>query len=403
MTKNIFLILCELYPTMPTHPAATLPIPSPEAAEHSARLVEFIRREIAASGGWISFARYMELALYAPGLGYYTAGSQKFGEAGDFITAPELSMLFGRTLARQVAEIMAYSAPHILELGAGSGKLAADMLAELEQLGCVPESYTILEVSADLRARQQALMRERLPHLLDRVHWLDALPEKFSGAIVANEVLDALPVHLVHWRDSAITERGVALREHSFIWQERAISDAALLEAAQKISVPDDYVSEICLAARGLINSLAQRLEQGGMLFIDYGFGARELYHPQRSSGTLMCHYRHHAHDDPFFLPGLQDITTHVNFSDLAECGIDAGLEVIGYTNQAFFLINCGITKLLQGTSPENLRNYLPLSAQLQKLTSPAEMGELFKVIALGKDMADPLCGFVHGDLSRAL
>ena len=388
---------------MPTHPAATLPIPSPEAAEHSARLVEFIRREIAASGGWISFARYMELALYAPGLGYYTAGSQKFGEAGDFITAPELSMLFGRTLARQVAEIMAYSAPHILELGAGSGKLAADMLAELEQLGCVPESYTILEVSADLRARQQALMRERLPHLLDRVHWLDALPEKFSGAIVANEVLDALPVHLVHWRDSAITERGVALREHSFIWQERAISDAALLEAAQKISVPDDYVSEICLAARGLINSLAQQLEQGGMLFIDYGFGARELYHPQRSSGTLMCHYRHHAHDDPFFLPGLQDITTHVNFSDLAECGIDAGLEVIGYTNQAFFLINCGITKLLQGTSPENLRNYLPLSAQLQKLTSPAEMGELFKVIALGKDMADPLCGFVHGDLSRAL
>ena len=388
---------------MPTHPAATLPIPSPEAAEHSARLVEFIRREIAASGGWISFARYMELALYAPGLGYYTAGSQKFGEAGDFITAPELSMLFGRTLARQVAEIMAYSAPHILELGAGSGKLAADMLAELEQLGCVPEGYTILEVSADLRARQQALMRERLPHLLDRVHWLDALPEKFSGAIVANEVLDALPVHLVHWRDSAITERGVALREHSFIWQERAISDAALLEAAQKISVPDDYVSEICLAARGLINSLAQQLEQGGMLFIDYGFGARELYHPQRSSGTLMCHYRHHAHDDPFFLPGLQDITTHVNFSDLAECGIDAGLEVIGYTNQAFFLINCGITKLLQGTSPENLRNYLPLSAQLQKLTSPAEMGELFKVIALGKDMADPLCGFVHGDLSRAL
>ena len=381
----------------------SLPLPSPEAAEHSARLVEFIRREIAASGGWISFARYMEMALYAPGLGYYTAGSHKFGEAGDFITAPELSTLFGRTLARQVAEIMAYSAPHILELGAGSGKLAADMLAELEQLDSLPESYAILEVGADLRARQQALLRERLPHLLDRVHWLDALPEKFSGAIVANEVLDALPVHLVHWRDSAITERGVALREHSFIWQERAISDAALLEAAQKISVPDDYVSEICLAARGLINSLAQSLEQGAMLFIDYGFGAREFYHPQRSSGTLMCHYRHHAHDDPFFLPGLQDITTHVNFSDLAECGIDAGLELIGYTNQAFFLINCGITKLLQDTSPENLRNYLPLSAQLQKLTSPAEMGELFKVIALGKDMANPLCGFVHGDLSRAL
>ena len=389
----------------------TLPLPSPEAAQHSARLVESIRRDIAAQGGWISFARYMELALYAPGLGYYTAGAHKFGAAGDFITAPEFSPLFGRTMARQVAEIMKHSAPHILELGAGSGKLAADMLAELEQLGSLPDSYAILEVSADLRARQQTLMRERLPHLLDRVHWLDVLPEKFSGAIIANEVLDALPVHLVHWRDSAITERGVAVSDNGFIWQERAISDAALLEAAQKtrpelveaVSAPDDYVSEICLAARGLINSLAQRLKQGAMLFIDYGFGAREFYHPQRSRGTLMCHYRHHAHDDPFFLPGLQDITAHVNFTDIAEGGIDAGLELIGYTNQAFFLINCGITKLLEDTSPEILRDYLPLSAQLQKLTSPAEMGELFKVIALGKNIAYPLCGFNQGGLTRSL
>jgi SAM-dependent MidA family methyltransferase len=277
------------------------------------------------------------------------------------------------------------------------------MIAELEQLGSLPDSYAILEVSADLRARQQTLVRERLPHLLDRVHWLDALPEKFSGAIVANEVLDALPVHLVHWRDCAITERGVAMNEHGFIWQERAISDAALLDEAQKIKAPDDYVSEICLAACGLINSLAQRLEQGALLFIDYGFGAREFYHPQRRSGTLMCHYRHHAHDDPFFLPGLQDITAHVNFTAIAECGIDAGLELMGYTNQAFFLINCGITALLQDTSPENMRDYLPLSAQLQKLTSPAEMGELFKAITLGKGMTNPLCGFVRGDLTRSL
>jgi SAM-dependent MidA family methyltransferase len=408
---------------------ATLPAPSPEAAQHSALLTEFIRRDIAAQGGWISFARYMELALYTPGLGYYTAGAHKFGAAGDFITAPELSPLFGRTVARQAAEIMAFSSPHILELGAGSGKLAADMLAELEQLGRLPDSYALLEVSADLRARQQTLMCERLPHLLERVRWLDALPEKFNGAIIANEVLDALPVHLVHWHDSAITERGVALArstppdarlsgglgaasgEHGFIWQERAISDAALLHAAQQIKVPDDYVSEICLAARGLINSLAQRLEQGAMLFIDYGFGAREFYHPQRSRGTLMCHYRHHAHDDPFFLPGLQDITAHVNFTDIADCAIDAGLDLIGYTSQAFFLINCGITALLQDTSPESLHDYLPLSAQLQKLTSPAEMGELFKVIAMGKECAvspdegisNPLCGFTGGDLARLL
>jgi SAM-dependent MidA family methyltransferase len=384
---------------MPT----TLPVPGTEAAQHSARLVEFIRRDIAAQGGWISFARYMELTLYAAGLGYYTAGTHKFGAAGDFITSPELSPLFGRTIARQVAEIMAHSSPHILELGAGSGKLAADMLAELERLDSLPASYAILEVSADLRARQRILLRERLPYLLDRVHWLDELPEKFSGTIIANEVLDALPVHLVHSRDSALTERGVALSEHGFIWQEHPISDAQLLETAQKINLPENYVSEICLVARGLMNSLAQRLDHGAMLFIDYGFGAREFYHPQRSSGTLMCHYRHHAHDDPFFLPGLQDITAHVNFTAIAECGIDAGLELLGYTNQAFFLINCGITELLQDTSPENLRDYLPLSAQLQKLTSPAEMGELFKVIALGKNMASSLCGFASGDLTRSL
>jgi len=384
---------------MPT----TLPTPSPEAAQHSARLCELIRRDIAEQGGWITFARYMELALYAPGLGYYTAGAHKFGEAGDFVTAPELSPLFGRTLARQAAEIMASSAPHILELGAGSGKLAADMLDELERVGNLPDSYAILEVSADLRARQQALLRARLPHLLERVRWLDTLPEKFSGAIIANEVLDALPVHLVHWRDSALTERGVTISDNSFVWQERAIGDATLLHAAQQINVPDDYVGEICLAARGLVNSLAGCLEQGVLLFIDYGFGAREFYHPQRSSGTLMCHYRHHAHDDPFFLPGLQDVTAHVNFTDITECGIDAGLELLGYTSQAFFLLNCGITELMKDTSPENLRDYLPLSTQLQKLTSPAEMGELFKAMALGKGMAEPLCGFARGDLTRIL
>ena len=397
----------ELYLTMP----ATLPAPGTEAAQHSARLREYIRSDIAAQGGWISFARYMELALYTPGLGYYSAGSHKFGAAGDFITAPELSPLFGRTVARQVAEIMANSSPHMLELGAGSGKMAADMLAELERMDRLPDSYAILEVSADLRARQQARMRERLPHYFGLVHWLDMLPEKFSGAIVANEVLDAMPVHLVHWRDSAITERGVVSGKHGFEWRERAINDGELLHAAQQINVPDDYVSEVCLSARGLIKSLAQRLEQGVLLFVDYGFGAREFYHPQRRNGTLMCHYRHHAHDDPFFLPGLQDITAHVNFSDIAECGIDSGMDLLGYTTQAFFLINCGITALLKDAQPEIPRDYLPLSAQLQKLTSPAEMGELFKVIAMGK-MHPPihsggnsnlLCGFTGGDLTRLL
>jgi SAM-dependent MidA family methyltransferase len=384
---------------MPTN----LPTPSSAAQQHSARLTTLIQNEIAASGGWISFARYMELALYAPSLGYYTAGAHKFGEAGDFVTAPELSALFGRTLAKQMQQIMAQSAPHILELGAGSGKLAVDMLTELEQMNCLPISYSILEVSADLRERQRALVQQRLPHLADRVQWLDALPEKITGAVVANEVLDALPVHLVHWRDSALTERGVVSEGGGFAWQERDIVDAVLRGAAQNIAVPDDYISEICLAERGLIQSLASRLEIGALLFIDYGFGAREFYHAQRTRGTLMCHYRHHAHDDPFYLPGLQDITAHVNFTDIAESGIDAGLELIGYTNQAFFLINGGITELLAQHEPENLREYLPLSGQLQKLTSPAEMGDLFKVIAMGRGMANPLTGFARGELSRAL
>ncbi|MCK9202507.1 MAG: SAM-dependent methyltransferase [Gallionella sp.] len=414
--------------------SAHLPLPAPEAAQHSAQLTELVRSDISAQGGWITFARYMELALYAPGLGYYTAGAHKFGEAGDFITAPELSPLFGRTVARQVAEVMSQSVPHVMELGAGSGKLAADMLAELERIGSLPESYSILEVSADLRERQQALLHERLPHLAARVHWLDALPETFGGAMVANEVLDALPVHLLHWRGGdthvpenelerdgldaealtlalsrlrergqVLLERGVVANDTGFGWQDRPITDEELLQAAQRIDVPDGYVSEICLAQRGLINSLAQRLQQGALLFVDYGFGAREFYHPQRSSGTLMCHYRHYAHDDPFFLPGLQDITAHVNFTDAAECGIDAGLELLGYTTQAFFLLNCGIADFMAERAPENLRDYQPLSAQLQKLTSPAEMGELFKVIALGKEMANPLSGFARGDLSRLL
>lgn len=380
-----------------------LPTPSPEALAHSSLLTRAIQDDIARHGGWISFARFMELALYMPGLGYYTAGSHKLGEAGDFITAPELSALFGRTLARQVQQVMAHSAPHILELGAGSGKLALDMLAELERLGALPESYSILEVSADLRQRQQALLQTHLPHLVARVVWLDALPERYSGAVVANEVLDALPVHLVHSRDSSLAERGVVVQGDGFAWAERDIADAALRAAAQKIAVPDDYLLEICTAAHGLIHSLANRMQCGALLFIDYGFGAREFYHPQRNKGTLMCHYRHHAHDDPFYLPGLQDITAHVDFTAIAEAGIDAGLSLLGYTNQAFFLINGGITELLAQVPPDDLKAYLPLSAQMQKLTSPAEMGDLFKVIALGKNMAANLSGFARGDLSRAL
>jgi len=384
---------------MPT----TLPLPSAEAQAHSNQLCDLIHHDIAVQGGWIPFSRFIELALYAPDLGYYSAGSHKLGEAGDFVTAPEISPLFGRALARQVADIMLQSTSVILELGAGSGKLAIDILSELERMGSVPERYDILEVSADLRERQQTTVQECIPHLAARVHWLDVLPEKISGAVIANEVLDALPVNLVRWTETGIAERGVVSKGKEFAWHEQATENSVLREAAQKMSVPDNYLSEISLAVHGLTSTLCGRLDRGVLLFIDYGFGASEYYHPQRSEGTLMCHYRHRSHDDPFFLPGLQDITSHVNFSAVAENALAKGANLLGYTTQANFLINCGITDFLAEHAPEKLRDYLPLSIQLQKLTSPAEMGDLFKVMALGKGIDEFLRGFSRGDKSHYL
>lgn len=382
---------------------APLPAPSAEARQHSDALAELIRAEIAAADGWLSFARYMDLALYAPGLGYYSAGARKLGAEGDFVTAPELSSLFGRALARQVAQVLRESGGDILELGAGSGKLAVDLLGELETLGVLPGRYCILDVSADLRQRQGDLLASRLPHLADRVEWLDELPSAFTGLILGNEVLDALPAHIVAWREGKIFERGVALKDGEFAWEERPADNPALLVAAEKIIAPDGYVSEICLAAPALVRSLAERLERGAMLFLDYGFGAAEYYHPQRRLGTLMCHYRHQVHDDPFFRPGLQDITAHVDFSGVAMAGVDAGLDFLGYTSQAHFLINCGITDLLSQVPAEDAAAYLPLANQAQKLLSPAEMGELFKAVILGRGMVEPPVGFVRGDKSPAL
>lgn len=380
-----------------------LPPPSTDALAHSARLCELIRNDIQSQGGWIPFSRFMELSLYAPGLGYYTAGAHKFGETGDFITAPELSPLFGRTLARQLRDVMQVSTPHVLELGAGSGKLALDVLGELERLGALPDSYSILEVSADLRERQQTLLKERLPHLYDRIHWLDTLPDSLSGAVFGNEVLDALPVHLVFWNEGKIMERGVATEDNRFVWSDCIPHNEALHDIAKGIAVPDDYLSEVSLTARGLVSSLAERLTRGALLFIDYGFGAREYYHPQRHRGTLMCHYRHHSHDDPFYLPGLQDITAHVDFTAAAEAAIDYGAHLLGYTTQAHFLLNNGLPDLLGEVPAENVREYLPLAKQVQKLTSPAEMGELFKVLVMGKGIDTPLHNFMSGDRSRML
>jgi SAM-dependent MidA family methyltransferase len=382
---------------------SSLPAPSPDALAHSQRLQEYIRADIATHGGWVSFARYMELALYAPGLGYYAAGAAKFGAAGDFTTAPEMSALFGRTLARQVAQGLAHSGGDILELGAGSGRLACDLLLALEREGQLPEQYLILELSAELKARQRDCLRQNALHLLERVTWLARLPESFRGVIIGNEVLDALPLHLVSRRDGNFYERGVGLSETGFAWHDVALNNAALQKIAEQLDLPDGYVTEINLAAPALIASLAERLDSGLMLFIDYGFPRAEFYHPQRDQGTLMCHYRHHAHGDPFLYPGLQDITAHVDFSTVADAGIAHGCELLGYTTQAHFLINCGITDLLAETSPEDVANYLPLANQVQRLLSPAEMGELFKVIGFGKNVDAPLLGFGHGDQRQRL
>jgi SAM-dependent MidA family methyltransferase len=380
----------------------SLPVPSPAARDHSERLVETIRAEIEDSGGWISFARYMALALYAPGLGYYSAGSEKLGGAGDFVTAPEISPLFARTLARQTAEIITSTGGSILELGAGSGRLAADLLLALEALDALPEQYAILEVSADLQARQRDRIAAVAPHLLARVGWLPELPKRWRGLVLANEVLDALPVHLVVNDGGQWRERGVHWRE-GFCWQDASITSGELAAATAQLPNYSGYFTEINLAGPQLIATLGENLEAGVLLCIDYGFGRREYYHPQRTTGTLMCHYRHRAHDDPFFLPGLQDITAHVDFTGIAEAGITHGLVLQGYTTQAHFLVNCGITHLMQSVPAEDVASYLPMVAGVQKLLSPSEMGELFKVIALGRNIEMPLIGFTAGDLSRLL
>jgi len=386
----------------------SLPAPSPEALLHSERLTAFIREKIAAAEGWISFAEFMEAALYAPALGYYAAGASKFGEAGDFVTAPELSPLFAECLAVTAKEVMAL-APAILEVGAGSGRLAVDLLSALETMQALPSRYEILELSADLAARQKETVMREIPHLRDRVFWRTSLPESFSGLVLANEVLDAMPVSIVIWpeggRDGVVLERGVGWDELSgFVWQTRPatgrLRERALM-IAEEYPLPSGYMSEIGELASDWVASWGSILEQGLLLLIDYGFPGREYYFPERSEGTLFCHYRHHAHPDPFFLPGLQDITAHVDFTALIEAGHARGLELLGYTTQARFLLNSGILSRFSERMAGSER--FLLASSVHKLIEPHEMGEIFKVMALGKGLALELTGFSGGDKSHTL
>ncbi len=379
---------------------AHLPPPSSEALAHSARLVERIRTEIAACG-WLSFARFMEQALYAPGLGYYASGTAKLGAAGDFVTAPELTPLFARTLARQIAPVLDATDGDLLELGAGSGRMALDILRELEHQHSLPRRYRILEVSPDLRARQRILLEREAPHLLARVDWLESLPEAWNGVVLGNEVLDALPVHLLHRTAAGAFERGVVWKE-GFSWEDRPLGEGPLYHKAQALPEMGGYLTEVCPAATALVTSLSERLRRGMLLLIDYGFPQAEYYHPQRHMGTLKVHYRHHSLDDPFFLPGLADITAHVDFSAVARAGMEAGLDLLGYASQGNFLLNAGLLDLLGELQP-GTRAYLQAAASVQTLLQPQEMGELFKVIALGRGVEQTPTGFSRGDRRGAL
>ena len=363
----------------------------PEEIALSDRLKRKIIRDIAFQDGWMSFAEYMDRVLYEPALGYYSGGSVKFGRDGDFVTAPEISTLYGRTLAQAILPILEQTGMRILEFGAGTGKLARDIMDELAEAGRPAMQYSILELSGELRQRQQQTLAG-----YDAVCWLTALPERFDGVVIANEVLDAIPVQLVVRRGGSWHELGVACEDGELVMRERPADDT--LSEAIACRIPDadglaeGYITEIHTLASGFVRTLADMLalgNAGALVLSDYGFPAHEYYHPDRSSGTLMCHYRHQAHTDPFHLPGLEDVTAHIDFTAVAREAERGRLDVLCYANQAAFLIGAGLLERLGKAAKSNTGDTAQLRA-VQTLLSPAEMGELFKVMVLGHRIRPP-------------
>jgi len=398
-----------------------LPEPESKAKQHSKQLLDHIIQQIQSSAGKISFAQYMQEALYAPGLGYYSAGSHKFGAQGDFVTAPEISSLFGQVLAIQAQTVLSQIKTHcgeanLLEVGAGSGKMAGDILSELTKRNALPDHYYILELSADLKQRQQQYLQTHLSNYYSKIIWLDKLPEEgFNGLILANELLDAFPVHLLKLDNSQIFERYVKIdSDHQLCFEDIATDDPELLNFQKIIKSTiqtnhdlleknTSYITEVNLLANQWIKSMAQRINFGGLLLIDYGYPENEYFHPQRHMGTLMCHYRHLGHDNPFFFPGLQDITAHVNFSELKRAAETAGLDLSGYTTQAHFLLAGGLVELTQHIDINEIKQHAQMANEIKKLTLPEEMGELFKVIYLTKNINSPLSGFSFKDMRDKL
>ncbi len=386
-----------------------LPEPDPESAAHSHRVANYLRERIAEEGGSISFAEFMQHALYAPGLGYYVSGTRKFGAGGDFVTAPEISPLFGKVLARQTtAALQQLEARQIFELGAGSGALAATMLGKLAQIDALPDRYYILEVSADLRERQQERLEQEIPDHAPRVEWLAELPEVFSGVIIVNEVADALPVERFARTGGVLKQYRVSDDSGKFCWHQ-ADAPEQLLYAIQSVEealgrqFPDNYRSEICLALTPWIRELVESLREGLIFLFDYGVTRREYYAPDRNDGWLRCYFRHHAHNDPLILPGIQDLTTSVDFSALASAAADAGADVAGFVSQAHFLLNGGLQEELADFTSLPLEEQLELSRQAKLLTLPAEMGENIKCIGLSRGNFMPPPAFHEFDRAHAL
>lgn len=365
----------------------TLPTPGPDALTHSQRLVERIKSLMETRT--LSFSDFMQACLYEPGLGYYVAGSHKFGETGDFITAPMVTPLFAFTLAQASYPTIQKVQGAYLELGAGNGQLAFDILTWLEAHQDVNTQYYILEVSPDCRALQE----EKLKRFEGRVKWLETLPKNFRGVILGNEVLDALPVHVFHYAKQKLYERRVGLKGDKFIWVDEACDNPLLEKSVEALNIPEasreHYISEINPTLPMFVRSLIDCLAAGEIIFLDYGFLQDTYYHPDRHMGTLMCHYRHQAHADPFLYPGLQDITAHVNFSAVGNTGQNAGLQVALYT-QAEFLLENGLLEHMQEAlnmmpAEKQTVQSIELSREIQKLVQPHEMGELFKVMVMVK------------------
>lgn len=376
---------------------------------HAARVLETLRASVAAAGGWLRFDQYMQLALYAPGIGYYSAGARKLGEGGDFTTAPEISPLFGRCLARHCADVLAAcGGGEVLEIGAGTGRLAFDVLTALHANGTSPVRYRILEVSGDLRERQRDLLQRLPAGLCACVEWLDAPPaEPWRGALLANEVLDALPVECFTWRAGQVFERGVALQgDGGLTWSERPAA-GPLREEVERVRAdagagwPERFHSELCSRTGAWIGEVTRSLSQGVALFIDYGLPRRDYYAAARSEGTLRCHYRQRAHDDPFAHPGMEDITAWVDFTRVAEAADAADLEVLGFATQAALLLGLGIEREVAAAADEATR--IRLASEARRLLMPEEMGESFKAIALGRGVDAPLAGFALQDLRNRL